>query len=239
MQRYVKLIRLLDRKNREKIVVRPHPTENADSWSDILKGTKNVYLDTNTNISTLILGSSAVIHNNSTVGLESLAGGVPTFALSVDEDEIDPKITFPNSISRQIFSVEDADGIFEMPLTHAEDTNHKDLINMRFQDFGTLLPVNRIVNQIKQLSLTSNSYPNPKGQVNLFRRNVLENQLIRSWRIPKLVRHKQKPFTKDQIENDLKNIRTSLGGVKSYAIKRVHAFTYRIETCSKGSKICV
>lgn len=228
MNEYLKLVKILSLGNKISVVVRPHPTEKIEWWRKVLAKENNVFLDTSTRTSALILGASAVVHNNSTVGLESIAGGIPTYALQGVTDEMNLEFGFPNSISKSLVSADLASIILDEGTQDTRDINHHNLIYDRFQDYGTLLPSINIVKSVKQLSHNPVAVTDRDLSVNFVRRNLLENYAIRSWRMPKLVRQKQKPFSKSQLQRDLSMIQKSLESHLMISVNKVHAFTYRL-----------
>jgi surface carbohydrate biosynthesis protein len=88
------------------LIVRPHPSENLDTWKERMKDCPNVRICQEGNVIPWILASDLVIHNNCTTGIEATVINTPTIAYC-------PQISstydlfLPNAMSYKIENIED------------------------------------------------------------------------------------------------------------------------------------
>jgi surface carbohydrate biosynthesis protein len=73
------------------IVVRPHPSENAEVYRQCAAGLPNVHVDARFSVHPWILGARALVHHYCTTSIEALAAGTPRFALRPVKDELSEK----------------------------------------------------------------------------------------------------------------------------------------------------
>ncbi len=98
----LELIEWLSSKFDRRIIVRPHPAENTDTWSSI----PGIEVAKKTNPIPWLMGAEIMIHSNSTTGLEGAVLGTPCLnVVMIDNPETDMYVTQCNYTSR---SVEDA-----------------------------------------------------------------------------------------------------------------------------------
>lgn len=72
------------------IIVRPHPSENVQSWQHHLKNNHNVIVANNGNVIPWIMGSQALISNGCTTSIEATVLGKPTLGYyPISNSEID------------------------------------------------------------------------------------------------------------------------------------------------------
>ena len=92
--------------NFKKIIIRPHPSENFDTWKNKFKNNKNIKVIYRDNVADWILASSLLIQNRCTTGIEGylLDKPVVSFGSENKKDEIG-KIF--NSISTKIRDLKD------------------------------------------------------------------------------------------------------------------------------------
>ena len=92
--------------NFKKIIIRPHPSENFDTWKNKFKNNRNIKVIYKDNVADWILASSLLIQNRCTTGLEGylLDKPVVSFGSENNKDEIG-KIF--NSISTKIRDLKD------------------------------------------------------------------------------------------------------------------------------------
>jgi len=78
------------------VLIRPHPVENPDIWKTLYNRNPRIFVNKEGLATPVILGASRVMHAGSTVGLESIACGVPTLSLQglipFDDSEMTPNI---------------------------------------------------------------------------------------------------------------------------------------------------
>ena len=73
-----------------KFVVRPHPSENTETWKKLLGNKANTFVSNEGNVIPWIMGSKALISNGCTTSIESTILGKPTLGYyPVFNDEVD------------------------------------------------------------------------------------------------------------------------------------------------------
>ncbi len=84
---FIKILKNYANKNpKKKIVIRPHPAENIDSWYENLGDLKNVFVEKpHGDVIPWIYAASGVLHRGCTTGLQSLYMGKPTAFLIVNK----------------------------------------------------------------------------------------------------------------------------------------------------------
>lgn len=104
---FVEMIRKLSRMfNNHTFIVRPHPSENHQTWESIFKKHNNVIVRHEGNVVPWILASEAVIHNSCTTGIESFLLNVPVISYRpIVSDYYDKKL--PNELSIQAFNLKE------------------------------------------------------------------------------------------------------------------------------------
>lgn len=120
------------------IVVRPHPSEDGDTYREITESIENAQLEHSGSPYTWILGANAVIHNNSTIGVESVLLDQPTFAYCPVEDP-EYELILPNKVSRKVTSYDELEtGISEAieveSPSHELSGNQHDLLESYFRN---------------------------------------------------------------------------------------------------------
>lgn len=84
------------------IVIRPHPSENHETWWRAAQGAANVRVLHEGNVIPWLLASEAVIHNGCTTGLEAyVLGARPIAYRPVTSETYD--LVLPNSLSHEVF----------------------------------------------------------------------------------------------------------------------------------------
>lgn len=80
------------------VVVRPHPSEDLSVWEDLASAQPNLGVRREGSITPWLLAADAVVHNNSTSGLEAALLGRPTIAFVPRQDaRFDQNL--PNAVS--------------------------------------------------------------------------------------------------------------------------------------------
>ncbi len=90
------------------IVVRPHPTENPDTYRQIANGLTRVRVTNEGNVVPWLLATDVVIHNGCTTGVEAYVMGVPSisYRAHVDERYDYGFYKLPNLVSHQAMNWE-------------------------------------------------------------------------------------------------------------------------------------
>ncbi|MEO8558323.1 MAG: surface carbohydrate biosynthesis protein [Rhodospirillales bacterium] len=119
------------------IVVRPHPSENPETWEIAAGGLDNVHVLHEGPVVPWLAAARALVHNGCTSAVEAAVIGTPAFAYRpVVSNQFD--LPLPNELSRQCF---DAESLFaslrqamsgprptERQLTAAQDVKLRELI---------------------------------------------------------------------------------------------------------------
>jgi surface carbohydrate biosynthesis protein len=88
------------------IIIRPHPTERHDIYTDIAARCSRVHVTNEGNVVPWILATRVVLHNGCTTGVESFVMGVPSISYreSIDEKYDNGFYRLPNAVSHQSFN---------------------------------------------------------------------------------------------------------------------------------------
>lgn len=88
------------------IIIRPHPSENRESWEQKLLGFANVKIIHEGPIIPWLLGSDMLVHNSCTTGVEGYLLDVPVIAYRpVTSEDFDSVL--PNTVSHQAFTIDE------------------------------------------------------------------------------------------------------------------------------------
>ena len=92
-----------------RVVVRPHPTENHAVYRDIAAGCRRVAVTNEKSVVPWLLAARAVIHNGCTTGVEAYQAGTPalSYRASVDDRYDNGFYGLPNRMSHQCFSIDE------------------------------------------------------------------------------------------------------------------------------------
>jgi surface carbohydrate biosynthesis protein len=106
-EKIIELIRRLSREYPEKnIVVRPHPSENHDTWKELMKDYPNIKVIYEGELTPWIIAAKAVIHNSCTTGVEAALLNIKSIAyVPIDEPEFEMEL--PNSVSEAVSTEND------------------------------------------------------------------------------------------------------------------------------------
>jgi surface carbohydrate biosynthesis protein len=89
-----------------KIIIRPHPSEDHESWREVSKGHDNVEIIHEGNAVPWLMASKVLLHNGCTTAVEAAGLGVPAVSYQpVQAQYFDYDL--PNSVSRQALTEED------------------------------------------------------------------------------------------------------------------------------------
>jgi hypothetical protein len=91
----------------QNLVVRPHPSENRQTWVDVAAGLPNVQVIYEGTVVPWLMAADALIHNSCTSGVEAAILGTPALAFRpIRSGEFDPPL--PNDVSAEF---DDADAL--------------------------------------------------------------------------------------------------------------------------------
>lgn len=97
-----------------RIVIRPHPSEKRETWSEIAAGSANVQVVHEGNVVPWILASELLIHNGCTTAIEAYVLGKTAIAFQPKTSE-DFDLYLPNLLSSRAF---DLDSLLDLAVTH-------------------------------------------------------------------------------------------------------------------------
>jgi len=101
-QKIVELLKNVSKKFPDKtIIIRPHPSENHDTWKILMKDCPNVRVVYEGELTPWIIAAKAIIHNSCTTGVESALLNLKAIAyVPVDEPEFEAEL--PNRVSAAV-----------------------------------------------------------------------------------------------------------------------------------------
>ncbi len=101
------------------IIIRPHPSEDFESWKQVTTGLGNVQVVHEGNVIPWLMAAKVVIHNGCTTGLEAYLLDRPVIAYQpVTSSEFD--FYLPNSVSRKAISVDNLIETIQLLFTEGE-----------------------------------------------------------------------------------------------------------------------
>lgn len=175
-----------------KIIIRPHPEENHETWKDASDDYQNVEVIFDGSVTPWILGAEVVIHNGCTTGLEAFLLGVPVVSyrpyVSEQFDEY-----LPNIVSRQVFN---KDSLLELLNIILKKKAFKD----NADEFNEIIK-NHIANFEGPFS--SESIINVMKKMNIEPQNLVLPLKIPLTKVTKNIKKKSINFTKRLIKKGL------------------------------------
>jgi hypothetical protein len=120
------------------IVIRPHPSEDHSTYREAFEEFDDVVIEHAGPVAEWILGAEALVHNNSTVGVEGVLLDQPTFAYCPVESP-EYELILPNKISRKTTSYAELEsGIAEVVNAQSSaqvlDKDQRDLLESYFNN---------------------------------------------------------------------------------------------------------
>jgi surface carbohydrate biosynthesis protein len=82
------------------VVIRPHPSENYDTYQTLAKYHKNIFVEDSGDVFGWILGANCVVHNSCTTGVQAAMAGTPVIAYTPPGPE-DYEAEIANAVSRR------------------------------------------------------------------------------------------------------------------------------------------
>jgi surface carbohydrate biosynthesis protein len=159
MQAFIDMLPAMSRRFPDhKIVVRPHPSENFDTWSAAAAGLPNVAMIHEGDVVPWLMGAVAAVHNSCTTGVQARILGVPTFSfMPVVSDRYDQYL--PNAVSDQAHTTDElVNSIQEIAVTrHGRGYNNSDEQKAILERYVTALDgpwaAERVMEQTEQLDV--------------------------------------------------------------------------------------
>jgi surface carbohydrate biosynthesis protein len=69
-------------------IIRPHPSENRSLWDKLAEDHNNIHVESNGNIQSWLIGSTAIIHHFCTTAIEAYVADIPSIALRFEASEL-------------------------------------------------------------------------------------------------------------------------------------------------------
>ena len=155
---YLKAIDNISRN--QTVIVRPHPSENHKTYVSEFKGNDNVYVRSEGESIPWILGSQAMIHKNSTTGIEALLLNTPVRSFDPLPEKVSSNIAY--QISPKVHSLGDLKEFVKNPTELGSDLSY---LNEYIDT--TTLSIERILtklNQTKHYNSDSHMISPPKKE---------------------------------------------------------------------------
>jgi len=217
------------------IVIRPHPSENIETWRNLIKGNSRIFLEPDGDITPWILSAKCIIQNGCTSALEASAANIPTLAFGETETDIfNRDNSIPNQSSIPVIGIKALQnalqGIDTLWPKCAE--KRKEILDRKLLNAGTLLPVTTITDYLYSLI----DVPNTEGNKNL-RRDSFLYDLYEWYRMSKLRRRsravimdqaKRPTLSTSKVRKDLSRLLPILGHPNSLNVVRVAPSCFRI-----------
>jgi surface carbohydrate biosynthesis protein len=137
------------------IILRPHPTENQDTYRKIADRCKRVQITNEGNVVPWLMASRLLIHNGCTTGVEAYVLGVPaiSYRSTINEHYDFGFYKLPNLLSHQCLNFDELQEtiqkIFAGELGAANGDDRKELIERYFAALKGPLACQRIVDVIE------------------------------------------------------------------------------------------
>jgi surface carbohydrate biosynthesis protein len=168
------------------VLIRPHPSENHESWIQAAKGCSNVQVLIEGHVTPWLLAADSIIHNSCTTGLESYLLGRPVFSYQpITSDRFDKKL--PNTLSHQATSCEELIKLIETSLASspmAEKSGAREKKQL-IEDFIAALQgpfaCERIVSTLENFDDTCLRLPQNRKAVIVAKTHALSRKLRRKF----------------------------------------------------------
>ncbi len=137
-----------------KIIVRPHPSENHKVWKKISKDLKNVSIISDGNVISWIMASEAVIHNGCTTAVEAFVLDIPIIAHQPFASDLFGNI-LPNQLSHKVKNFNELQSCLrELLLTYKKNSlEDKSKLNKYIFSNNKGLAKDRIVKTLKEIEI--------------------------------------------------------------------------------------
>ena len=148
------------------IVVRPHPAEKHEIWSEAAAGCSNVHIVHEGNAAPWLLASEALIHNGCTTALEAYVLGTPVIAYQpVTSEGFDQHL--PNGLSYQALDLQSLLGLVDAALDdglkadQATSSTRRKLIEQHVTSLEGSLASEKIVEVLQAFDGAPNGHAGP------------------------------------------------------------------------------
>jgi surface carbohydrate biosynthesis protein len=141
-----------------KIIIRPHPSENFESWKQAVADLHNVRVIHKDNATPWLMAAKVVIHNGCTTGLEAYLLDRPVIAYQpVTSSEYD--FYLPNEVSRKAINIENLIDTINLIVSKGADTivdenrKKRQIVDPYLKGLDGAFASDRIVEALKQLDV--------------------------------------------------------------------------------------
>ena len=138
----------LDLKN--KIIIRPHPTDNLIFWSKMKKKFKRIKVIFEGDISEWLYACNGLIHRGCTTGVQAYISNIPTAYIITSEKHIRETLTF--DVSQKINGLEEVKNFINNPKNFDEKINKK-LFDEHILSNNNLSASNLIIKDLSTLDI--------------------------------------------------------------------------------------
>jgi surface carbohydrate biosynthesis protein len=196
------------------VVIRPHPTENPKTWIELVKSFENVYVEFGGSISPWILGAQCVVHNSSTVGIESCCSDIPTIAFGETHDDLhDGPLTYSNKMSLQAVNLKNLLEAFDAKnyLWGQKKRERKKQISRKVVGYNSTHSLSEILKNIDNIEKAPSSSNDRTNKLILKNKKRTERTLsiskIKRYLISKKLNKEKRPrLCSEAIKNDIYKI---------------------------------
>jgi surface carbohydrate biosynthesis protein len=225
--------------NQINFILRPHPSENFNSWKQLFSDFTNVKVVHKGNVVPWIMASELVIHNSCTTGIESVLLNKPTISyMPIQSEEFD--IFLPNEISQKTFNLNELINLIDK-IIYSENNNNlndyqKSILEKYIFNYNEELSSEKIIEVINQIDIEqdNNNFKNiikyiNRNYFNIFRykfkdmiKQILEKAHIKEWIFESDIYSKQKfgELTKNEIISILNRLKQNSDDFNKIKIKK-------------------
>jgi surface carbohydrate biosynthesis protein len=225
------------------IVVRPHPTENQETYRKIAGRCKRVRVTNEGNVVPWLMATKTVIHNGCTTGIEAYVMGVPaiSYRAAVNEDYDYGFYRLPNLLSYQCFDFEELrltlEKILAGELGAEGGDERKTLADEYLAALDGPLACERIVDVCEKIMAGQSAMSKPPlrhrlmGHCMATKRTLkrkLKARLPRSHKKPDFHRHRYPEVPLEEIRARISRFQQVLGDSKELKVEQISKQFFRI-----------
>ncbi len=227
-----------------RIVVRPHPTENHNVYRDIATRCRRVHVTNEKSVVPWLLAAKAVIHNGCTTGVEAYLVGTPalSYRASINETYDNGFYRLPNRMSHQCYSFEELEAmlrkILKGDVRAANGDERKRLLDDHLEaQFGPLA-CERIVDVLEGIQARQRESDTGVGYQPLQRWIVkhglrmargIKSHLPGSHNRPEFQRHRYPGISPDEVQERLHRFLELLGSHLKVRVEPISDVLVRID----------